>query len=76
MIQALLTQAEYDKYSKIYNTYNIAKRRAAEPFRKVKINGKEMMCGPPPNYRMGPMSQFEIENFNKNLALLLAKVKR
>lgn len=53
MIQSLLTQEEYNKYSKIYNTYNPAKRRAAKPIRLVKIGGKDFWVGPPPNYQMG-----------------------
>lgn len=68
MIQSLLTQEEYDKYSKIYNTYNPAKRRAANPIRLVKIDGKEFWCGPPPNYLMGSgYSPKEAQIANKKL---------
>lgn len=73
MIQALLTQEEYDACSKIYGTYNVPKRRAAAPFRKVRINGEEFICGPPPNYKMGPMTAAEIKNFNSKLIAVLKK---
>jgi hypothetical protein len=74
MVQAQLTQEEYDKYSRIYKTYNAAKRRVTKPFRIVTINGKEMQCGPPPNYKMGiPMTAKEIKNFNDALYSILEK---
>jgi hypothetical protein len=73
MIQALLTQEEYDACSKIYSTYNAKLRRSLAPFRTVTISGEEMQCGPPPNYRMGPMTSKEIANFNSKLIAVLKK---
>ncbi len=77
MIQAQLTQEQYDACSKIYGTYNIGKRRAAEPFRKVKINGEEFLCGPPPNYIMGDsLTIAEIKKINSAIDKLLIKINK
>lgn len=72
MIQSLLTQEEYDYYSKIYTTYNVAKRRAAKPIRIVKIDGVEFVCGPPPNYVMGDsLTPKEIKLINSRIAAVM-----
>lgn len=66
MIQSLLTQDEYDALSKVYNTYNASKRKAAKDIRIVSIRGKDFECGPPPNYLMGGnLSEKEIKIINK-----------
>lgn len=74
MIQSLLTQEEYNKFSKYYGTYNPSKRRAAVPIRRVKISGEEFVCGPPPNYIMGDsFTPLEIKTINNRLNDVLKK---
>lgn len=76
MIQALLTQQEYDECAKKYKTFNPGKRRTAKPWRKIKVEGKEFMCGPPPNYNMGDsLSPKEIKIFNDRIDTLKELVK-
>lgn len=72
MVQSLLTQEEYDKLSKVYNTYNPSARKSKPPFRIVKVEGKEFQCGPPPNYIMGnSLKADEIKIINQRLAAVM-----
>jgi hypothetical protein len=71
MVQSLLTQAEYDKYSKIYITYNIKFRKFTTDFRWVEIQGEKRLCGPPPCYTMGnSLRPSEIQIFNEEIERL------
>lgn len=76
MIQSLFkTQAEYDYYSKIYNTYNPSARRGKAPIRSVLINGKLFVEGPPPNWIMGNfLTPSEIKIYNDAFYSLLKDV--
>jgi len=77
MIQSLLTQAEYDYYSKIYKTYNPTYRRGRAPIRSVTVEGRIFVVGPPPNWIMGnSLKPSEIETFNNSFNSLLKDVHR
>ena len=72
MIQSLLTQAEYDKLSRKYNTYNRVKRQTAREIRIIKIGDNEYSCGPPPNYIMGdPLTPKEVGVINNRIEAVL-----